>query len=259
MKIWLTSLSVLMAGATFAQEASPPETPESKATYAGQMPEGSHLLLTSHKPDGVYLLECGGEIRWSFAGELHHPQQAQDLDDGSILFAEVNGARQVDLSEKVLWQYAVPQGCQNAMAQQYTPGRFWVGHEGPCDLLEVDQAGTVLQTIDLQSPAEKVHGQFRYVTQSPQGTFLVPMTISHIFREYNTDGEVLFEITEDLKLPTKAIRLDDGSTLLADHSTVRQFDQEGQVLWQFNLVEDGGLETPCALTGHGIACPMATC
>ena len=208
------------------------------------------ILISSHAPDQIAIVDAAGRSVWSIGEEegVNHPQDAAVTDEGTVFFSVITGAKMVRLSDKrLLWSYSTPEGTQNPVAQPLGEGRFLVGNEGPCRLLEIDAQGEIKRTIQVSDcPFSGSHGQFRFCRKTPEGTYLFPMINAQILREYDADGHQLrqFPVTG---MPVGAVRLPNGDTLTGDGSAVEQFDRENKLVWRFDCVEDGHLK-PALIT-----------
>lgn len=225
------------------------------AAFAQENAAGERLLMiTSHAPDQVAVIDEKGETLWSLGPEdgVEHPQDAAVTKDGNLFFSVLTGAKMVRMSDKkLLWSYTAPEGTQNPVAQPLGDGLFLVGNEGPCQLLEINAQSEVKRLIKVNdSPFQGVHGQFRFCRKTPDGTYLFPMINAGILREYDADGRQLrqFPVTG---MPVAAIRLPraggngaapSGDTVAGCGSAVEQYDAENRLVWRFDCVEDGRLK-----------------
>lgn len=221
------------------------------------------LMITSHAPDQVAVIDVKGRTLWSLGPEdgVEHPQDAAVTEDGNLFFSVQTGAKMVRMSDKkLLWSYTAPEGTQNPVAQPLENGLFLVGNEGPCQLLEINAQSEVKRLIKVNdSPFQGAHGQFRFCRKTPEGTYLFPMINAGILREYDADGKQLrqFPVTG---MPVAAIRLPlveeggaaphpdipqekkSGDTVAGCGSAVEQYDAENRLVWRFDCVEDGHLK-----------------
>jgi len=217
--------------------------------YEGSLPSGSALLFSVHAGDAancVVLCDLHGNELWKNRDALAHPQMVQVLDDASVLCATQDGAHILDGSGASIWRYRVPDHTQNCIALPLGENRFLVGHEGPGKLLEIDSGFKILHEIKLDRIPRKNHGQFRFCSITPQGTYLVPVTFENRLREYDRDGNILSEVA-DLPQVTQAQRLDNGHTWVSLRGQLREYDKNGKVVWQFDLKKDGALPV-CPVT-----------
>ncbi|MCF7849487.1 MAG: PQQ-binding-like beta-propeller repeat protein, partial [Kiritimatiellales bacterium] len=210
------------------------EEPQAKAKKkeAEVKPAQRHFMFTSHKPDSVTIIDETGNIKWQ-STDIKHPQAAQVLPDGSVFSSQIPGAKMIGKDGKTKWEYSVPDGCQNPVAQVLGNGRFLVGNEGPCQLHEIDASGKVHKTIQLESSFTKSHGQFRLCRKTVQGNYLVPFTKEGAVREYDGDANVVRDFGA-FDTPVSAIRLPDGGTLIGSAIGLQEFDASGKEVWRYS-------------------------
>lgn len=220
------------------------------ACCAGAAPaqSGRLLMISSHAPSAVNIVDAAGKAIWSLSQDVNHPQDAAVTLDGKLFCSVIDGAIMVRISDrKLLWRYTVPAGCQNPVAQPLVDGRFLVGNEGACKLLEIDAGGTVCREIRGQSSFTGNHEQFRISRKTPEGTYLFAMTRDRAVREYDAAGRLIFELP-GLSKCCYAARLPGGNTLIANSSAVEEYNRHGKAVWRFDAVADGGLK-PALVVG----------
>jgi len=200
------------------------------------------VMISSHSPDQIAILDANGQTLWAIGTEegVVHPQDAAVTGDGNVFFSIINGAKMVRLSDKrLLWCYTTPGEAQNPVAQPLENGLFLVGNEGPCKLLEIDSQCNIKQEIQVNDcPFKGTHGQFRFCRKTPEGTYLFPMINAQVLREYDKNGKKLRDFPTT-GMSVSAIRLPNGDTLTGDNATLKQFDVNNQIIWQFDCVTDG--------------------
>ncbi len=201
------------------------------------------FMLSAHAPDQITIVDENGKVLWSIGKEngVDHPQDAAVLEDGSVLFSVMFGAKKVRLSNKEeLWSYATPEGAQNPVAQPLDDGYFLIGNEGPCRLLEINTEGHVRREVKVNdSPFTGSHGQFRFCRKTVDGTYLFPMVNAAILREYDADGKQLRQFPVK-GMPVCSLRLSNGITLTGDGTAVEEIDAKDEIVWRFDCVQDGG-------------------
>ena len=65
----------------------------------------------------------------------------------------------------------------------------------------------------------------------PNGNTLITLRMDHKVIEVDPAGNVVFSI-EGLDSPSDADRLPNGHTLVAENGKVREFDRQGKVVWE---------------------------
>ena len=199
-----------------------------------------YYTVSSHDPYGLFRIDRNGEIQWSLTG-LKHPQQFDIDPAGNIFVSEKHGAKYFSANKELLWQYAVPQGTENPVAKILKDGRFLVGNEGLCKLLEINSKGETLKEIQFTSSFKQNHGQFRFCQKTAEETYLVPFAFEKAVREYDGDGRVVHDFGS-FDIPVEALRLPNGHTLIGSKARVDEFDKHGKLIWTFDTVKDGGLK-----------------
>lgn len=187
-----------------------------------------YLLITSHSPDRVAIVDSAGKAVWEYA--IHHPQDAAVLPDGSVLCSELTGAQRISRDKQVLWRYKVPAGAQNPVAQPLPGGLVLVGNEGPAKLLEVDADNQVKREVQLTTRFKGNHGQFRFVRKTAAGTYLCPLYGDGRVAEFDAAGQQLAEWK--VPNPVSALRLPDGHTLVGSALGVTEYDGD-KLVWRF--------------------------
>ncbi len=222
----------------------------SNDAYAEERDVDRIVMFSAHVPDQITIINGEGESLWTIGREngVEHPQDAAVLDDGVVFFSVTRGAKAVRITDKKeLWSYVVPDGTQNPVAQPLDDGFFLVGNEGPCRLLEINAEGRVRREVKVDDcPFKGNHGQFRFCRKTPEGTYLFPMINAGLLREYDSDGKMSRDFSFKGS-PVCALRLANGITLTGDGSSVKEIDENDNVVWAFDCVADGG-EKPGVVT-----------
>lgn len=193
----------------------------------------TQYLVSSHQPSVISRVDADGKVLKQIAN-VKHPQDAAVLEDGRIFSSEISGAKMFSPDGRVLWTYAVPEDCQNPVAQVLGEDRFLVGNEGPCRLREINSKGETLKLIQLSSENKARHGQFRFCRKTPQGTYLVPLTNEGLVKEFDPDGNVVRDFGK-FNTPVSAIRMKNGNTLIGYRGMLAQFSPQGEKVWEFDL------------------------
>ena len=217
-----------------------------ESSYQGGLKTGDAFLLSAHKGNKVVLYSQSKQLLWENKSHLAHPQQVEALDDGTVLVGTQDGAQLLDHQGYSLWHHKIPKGFQNSIAHKIAADRFLIGHEGAAKLIEINRAGETLWTLPLQGANPKVHGQYRYCSVTPEGSYLVPLLTSKKLHEYNRDGKLLMSI-ENLNQVTCAKRLANGNTLVSLRGAIREYDKSGEIIWEFDIVKEGQLKS-CPVT-----------
>jgi hypothetical protein len=234
-------------GSSDAQDAAPDGGTPADAASDGQ-PSGkvSHRLLSGFSDRGrLTLLTKDGQIEWQYDVSTIGPEanDAWLLPSGNVVFAHVNGARELTPTKQVVWNYSAPAGSEVQSCQPLSNGNYLLGeaHNGGMGLLrEVDATGAVRATITVNAPsALSAHNQFREVRKTPQGTYLVTYLAPNVAEEFDASGKLLRTFPCGSFV---AVRLPEGNTLVScgDAHRVIEVDPQNNVVWQITETEIPG-------------------
>lgn len=202
---------------------------------ANQEEEAYNFVVSSHSPDAISIVNKDGLLQWQYTN-IDHPQDFDITADGKIFCSQKMGAKLISVNYEAEWEYKIPEGMENPVAQVLAENRFLVGNEGPGKLLEVDADGNTLKEIELSPDSEKTHDQFRFCSKTPEGTYLAPLTNDNVVKEFDRDGNVIHDFGA-ITTPVSAIRLKNGNTLIGSYRSLKEFDASGNLIWNFNPVE----------------------
>lgn len=190
------------------------------------------FLCCDYNGDQVCLVSADGTIEWKT--EAKHPQDCWLLPNGNILFAHLNGAREMTLTKDIVWEYkaSVP-GVECQAAQPLPNGNVLVVECGTSRLIEVDRAGHIAKEIPLVTKPEiKPHNQFRGARKLPNGHYAVAYKGEGKAVELDGEGKVVREqpVPGD---PHEMIVLKNGNWLITcgDGHQVVEIDPAGKVVW----------------------------
>lgn len=202
----------------------------SSTLFAGEIRH--RFLCCDYNGDQVCLVSADGEIEWR--AEARHPQDCWLLPNGNILFAHVDGARELTLDHQVVWEYkTTTAGVECQAAQPLPNGNVLIVECGTSRLVEVDRAGKIAKEIPLVTKPEiKTHNQFRGARKLPNGHYVVVFKGEGKVVELDGDGKLLREekVPGD---PHEAVVLKNGNWLVTcgDAHQVVEIDPSGKVVW----------------------------
>ncbi|MEZ0372008.1 MAG: cyclic nucleotide-binding domain-containing protein, partial [Candidatus Sericytochromatia bacterium] len=198
---------------------------------AGIRSDDELLFLPSLHHDAIIGLTQQGEVLWFWGREatrqLFHPSRIQRLEK-TLLVADTGNDRilEIDIaSRKTLRKWAGP--LKHPRSAALTPeGLLLVADEGNQRLVVIDESGREVWQYGLpEEIMQPVH-----VEITPAGTLLFTDAGMHRVYELSLDGRVLWthgkwrspgSSPEQLREPSWAHRLKDGSTLIADAGNQR--------------------------------------
>lgn len=162
-----------------------------------QRPTAPHpaLLIASYTNNAAYIVSEDGRIVW----EYKMPGGCQDawlLPSGHILLSGGRQVREVTADKKLVWEYqGAPDGQTEIHNCQPLPdGRTLVGEGGTCRLLELDAQGKIAKEIRLKLGGN-AHTHMRQVRKTPAGTYLVAASGEANIYEFDQHGRQLRAVT----------------------------------------------------------------
>lgn len=143
-----------------------------------------------------------GKVEWTHP--IDRATKGEDCNDiemtrsGDILIACKTAARLVTKEQRVLWEYAVAPGEEVNTATELPKGGFMLGVCGiPARIVTLDKAGKVVREITFDTEIANTHSQFRQVTATKKGTYIVPLMARKEIIELSDDGKVLRRVKLD--------------------------------------------------------------
>jgi HEAT repeat protein len=231
---------------------------------------GYTLLICINPNTGLgELVELGtdNKPRWSF-GNLQYPFGAQVLPNNHVLVAEHNGMRVTERDSKGTETWQRRCNSQPVSVQRLSNGNTFIAARG--QMIEIDRAGKEVFTFnrpnqDIIEAKKLKNGQYAYVTQNgeygridsagkavktargigsyqwygcgidilPNDHILYPLYNQNQVIEYDGDGKQVWKC--DVQLPTSAMRLPNGNTLVASQQsqTVTEINKAGKKVKEF--------------------------
>jgi hypothetical protein len=202
------------------------------------------MLYAGENYNKMFLIK-DGKITWTYStGGGYEYDDVWMLSNGNILFTRMQYLAEITPDKKVVWRYdcSTPagtnhtevHGCQpigldrvlfvlnglppRLMVVNIKTGAVEVQHELPC----------------IQPPDPKnIHGEFRRVRYTAQGTYLVPfLTMSNVV-EYDKNFNEVWSYK--IRTPWAALRLKNGNTLITDEhdNLTREVNSKGETVWEF--------------------------
>lgn len=204
----------------------------------------------------VSILGADGKIEWQV--DAKNPQDCWRLPNGNILFAYLNGAKEVTRDKRVVWEYRQDLKVKSSVVQKQKDGKVAIkdmeeGVEchacqplpngnvlvvecGTSRIIEVDRGGKIVKEVKLVTkPDIRLHNQFRGTRKTKEGHYLVCFKGEGKVVELDGDGKVLREVSvpgdphEVVPLPNKNWLITCG-----DGHKVEEVDPAGKVVWELN-------------------------
>lgn len=100
----------------------------------------------------------------------------QITSEGNVLYAYNRGARLVDLSHNVIWDFVANKGEELFTARQLEQGGYILAMCGhPSRIVELDERGKLVQEKCFEIGVNSVHGQFRQISVKKDGGYVIPI------------------------------------------------------------------------------------
>jgi hypothetical protein len=187
----------------------------------------------------VMILGADGKVLWEHKSGLVH--DAWMLPSGNILYAD-SGVTEVTRDHKVVFEYksAVTKGGGAYGCQRLENGNTLVGENSTGRILEVDPAGKVVFTLQLQPAKEGDHSNMRLARKLKNGNYLVCLKGAKIVREVTPKGETVMEI-KTANITFAAFRTPKGTTYVSSLDHVTEYDAAGKPIWDFAATDIPGV------------------
>jgi uncharacterized protein (DUF362 family) len=226
-------------------------TPSKAAAKASVEPMGPAVLpgkgLAQHdffyageaKTQDMFIVRQG-KIVWSYRnsnskGEI---SDAMLLSNGNVLFAHQFGVTEIAPDKSVVWNYDAPKGSEIHTAQAIGKGHVLFVQNGDPAMVKVVNTVTGATEKEFELPVgnpKSVHGQFRHVRLSPDGTLIVTHMDMGKVCEYDANGKEIRRIT--VAGPWGAQPLANGNLLITGKDGVREVNKKDETVWEFAPTE----------------------
>ena len=178
-----------------------------------------------------------GKIIWSYqTGAGWEYDDAWMLSNGNLLFTRMQYIAEVTPDKKVVWRYDAPEGTEIHTCQPIGQDKVLFVLNGlPPKLMVVNIKTNVVEVEHaLPFPGMErrfVHGEFRRVRYTAQGTYLASFLEMDQVVEYDKDFNEIWKY--NIPTPWAAIRLKNGNTLITDERDVetREVNSKGETVW----------------------------
>jgi hypothetical protein len=198
-----------------------------------------HPMLYIGEGYNKIFLVNDGKIMWSYStGPGWEYDDVWMLSNGNILFTRMQYIAEVTPEKKIVWRYDAPPGTEIHTCQPIGLNKVMFVLNGlPPKLMVVNIKSNRVETEHTlpalsQSDPKVVHGEFRRVRYTAQGTYLVSFLQMGKVIEYNKKFQPIWEY--DSKSPWAAIRLKNGNTLITDEQDVvtREVNSRKETVWE---------------------------
>lgn len=182
--------------------------------------------------DKAAIINRSGEILWETPVAGSDCNDAEMTKEGNILMAYGRGAKLVTLDQQTLWDYKVEKPEEMHGATQLKNGNYLLACCGqPARIIELSPKGEVVKEFSYDTGIQNIHSQFRQVSKTSKGTYLIPLFRTSTVVEVNDRGELLREVKAEGN-PFQVTVLKNKNWLVAcgdGHSLIEVNPQTGQV------------------------------
>jgi len=133
-----------------------------------------------------------GVIEWKHT--LNPGEECNDIEvtpEGNILYAYSKGAKLINRNRETIWDYKAGENERIHSASYLQNGGYMVAVCGePARIVEFDMTGKQTNEISFETLIFDINYQFRQVTKTKDGTYLVPLIGKQKILQLSTDGRL---------------------------------------------------------------------
>lgn len=181
----------------------------------------------------VLILDPAGQVLWQQPAQLTH--DVWMLANGNVIFADGATVTEVTPEHKTVFQYkpAEQKGGGAFSCQRLANGRTLVGENSTGRVLELDDAGQIVFTLQTTPSKLGEHHNMRMARKLDNGNYLVCHSGLRQVKEYTPDGRVVWEVQVAGGVAFSALRTPKGTTLVTSLDQVTEYDAKGAKVWEF--------------------------
>ncbi|MGN6554069.1 MAG: beta-propeller domain-containing protein [Verrucomicrobiota bacterium] len=232
-------------------ESPVPALTNNQASSTGLPGNGlaQHSMLYVGEGRNVIYLVHQGKVIWTYStGRGGEYDDVWMLSNGNILFTRMQYIAEVTPKKEVVWRYDAPTNTEIHACQPIGLDKVLFIQNGLPPKLMVVNIKTKAVEVEHALPApstnnqKTVHGQFRRVRYTAQGTYLVPFLgfgqgpdgMGRVV-EYDKNFNEIWRY--EIQTPWAAIRLKNGNTLISDEKLklTREVNPKGETVWELKL------------------------
>lgn len=201
-----------------------------------------HPMLYLGEGYNTLFLVNQGKVIWTYAtGKGNEYDDAWVLSNGNVLFTRMQYVAEVNPKKEIVWRYDAPPLTEIHACQPIGRDKVLIVRNGLPPKLMVININTNKVEVEHELPCRSltdphaVHGQYRRVRFTAQGTYLVPaLGLGDAGRviEYDKDFKEIWSYA--IRSPWAAIRLKNGNTLITDEKDklTREVNPHGDTVWE---------------------------
>lgn len=138
----------------------------------------TYFLVAGSGTKNITIFEKSTQhILWSHA--LEQGQECNSVamnKKGEILYSYKQGAKLINLSHEVIWDYKSGNNTELQLAAVLPDGGYLLGICGsPAKIVELDKNGKVRKELSIDLKIEHPHGQFRMISKTKNGNNILPI------------------------------------------------------------------------------------
>lgn len=203
---------------------------EKTGFFEGSLDSTQLLILGA---DGQFLVKNsdGGTLKKIKVGGVIHDLSV--LENGHILYANGDHVKEIDLEGNTYFEY-IPKNVQGGgvyATERLKNGETLVAENSTGRILFLDPKANIIHAIQTLDYTPKAHHNLRLARSVKNGNVLVCHSGKNLVREYTRTGKVIWSKSTP-KTAFKAIRLENGNTLISSLDTLTEYTHSGEIAWQ---------------------------
>jgi hypothetical protein len=227
-------------------DLGPAEAAVAPRTWDKPIPSGlpgngmaQHPMLYVGEGYNKIFVVNNGKIIWTYStGTGWEYDDVWMLSNGNILFSRMQYVAEVTPEKKVVWRYDAPPGTEVHTCQPIGRDKVMFVLNGLPPRVLVVNIKTNKALVDHPLPAPSltdqhvVHGEFRRVRVTAQGTYLASFLEMNQVIEYDKHFKEIWKY--EIKSPWAAVRLPNGNTLITDEHDIltREVNPNKETVWE---------------------------
>ncbi len=199
------------------------------------------MLYVGENYNKMFLVK-DGKVIWTYStGKGYEFDDVWMLSNGNILFTRMQYLAEITPDKKVVWRY----DCNNSSDTNHTEvhscqpiglDRVLFVINGLPPKIKIVNIKTGAVEVEHELPfnqPKNIHGQFRRVRYTSQGTYLVSFLTMNQVVEFDKDFKEVWRYP--IRSPWAAIRLKNGNTLITDEAEnlTREVNSKSETVWEF--------------------------
>jgi outer membrane protein assembly factor BamB len=154
---------------------------------------------------------------WSHPLEKSQECNSAAMDaKGRVVYSYKQGAKLVTLDHKVVWDYQSGEKTELQYADVLPDGGYILGICGtPSKIVELNKKGKVRKEITFETGIKHPHGQFRIITKTKKGTYIVPVMGGKTVLELDANGKEISRQPLNAKNIFSALELNENKILVS--------------------------------------------